>query len=163
LVGDVSRVDTGVLEELLAAGRVPVVATIAPDHGGGPHNLHPDTAPGALAAALRAGRALPATPRPRRPAASPEPPTPRAGGRADRLVVLTDVPGLLSAYPDPTSLVARIGADELEELMPGLAGGMLPKMEACLRAVRGGVPVAVVADGRTPHATLRAFAGEEGF
>jgi acetylglutamate kinase len=111
------------VEKLLADGHIPVVSTIAPDVHGVPHNLNADTAAAALAIALR----------------------------ANRLVILTDVPGLFADWPDPHSLIPRISASQLEELMPKLAPGILPKVEACLRAVRGGVPAAQVV-GDLEHA-----------
>lgn len=122
LVGDCASVDPTVVRELLAAGRVPVIATVAPDAAGVPHNLNADTAAAALAIELGAAK----------------------------LVMLTDVAGLYRAWPDPASLVDALCADELEILMPTLEAGMVPKMEACLRAVRAGVSAAHVVDGRDP-------------
>jgi acetylglutamate kinase len=69
-------------------------------------------------------------------------------------VILTDVAGLYANYPDPDSVISALTADELEPMLPGLESGMAPKMEACLRAVRGGVPQAHVIDGRVPHSVL---------
>ena len=125
-VGDVDTVDTSAVDDLIAAGRIPVIATVAPDAGGVLHNVNADTAASALAVAL--------------------------GAR--KLVVLTDVPGLYTDWPDTDSLTSEITADDLEKLMPGLESGMVPKMEACLRAVRGGVPQATVIDGRLRHSVL---------
>ena len=133
-VGDVDQVDTSAVDDLIAAGRIPVIATVAPDVDGVPHNVNADTAAAALAEAL--------------------------GAR--KLVVLTDVPGLYTAWPDTTSLTSEIDADALEKLLPSLADGMVPKMEACLRAVRGGVPAAHVVDGRVPHCTLLEVFTSEG-
>lgn len=116
LVGDAGEIRPSLVEKLLADGHIPVVSTIAPDSRGVPHNLNADTAASALAIALG----------------------------ATRLIILTDVPGLFSAWPDPQSLIPRISTRELEELMPKLAPGILPKVEACVRAVRGGVPAAQV-------------------
>jgi acetylglutamate kinase len=121
-VGDVAAVRPAILTDLLDAGRIPVVATVAPDVAGVPHNLNADTAAGAFAIALGAAR----------------------------LVMLTDVAGLYRAWPDPTTLIDSLDPDELELMMPSLSAGMVPKMEACLRAVRGGVPAAHVVDGREP-------------
>jgi acetylglutamate kinase len=121
-VGDVAAVRPAILFDLLNAGRIPVVATVAPDAVGVPHNLNADTAAGALAVALG----------------------------ADQLVMLTDVAGVYRAWPDPTTLIDALDTDELEQMMPSLSAGMVPKMEACLRAVRGGVPAAHVVDGRDP-------------
>jgi acetylglutamate kinase len=126
LVGDVVTVDPASVLDLIRAGRIPVVSTVAPDADGVVHNVNADTAASALAVALG----------------------------AEKLVVLTDVEGLYTDWPDRSSLVAKIGADELEKLLPGLTSGMVPKMEACLRAVRGGVPAAHVIDGRLAHSVL---------
>ncbi|BBH63489.1 acetylglutamate kinase [Actinoplanes sp. OR16] len=134
-VGDVDQVDTSAVDDLIAAGRIPVVATVAPDVNGVPHNVNADTAASALAVAL--------------------------GAR--KLVVLTDVPGLYTNWPDTGSLTSEIDADALEKLLPSLESGMAPKMEACLRAVRGGVPAAHVVDGRVAHSTLLEVFTEEGF
>jgi acetylglutamate kinase len=134
-VGDVAEVDTSAVDDLIAAGRIPVVATVAPDVAGVLHNVNADTAAAALAVAL--------------------------GAR--KLVVLTDVPGLYTAWPDTSSLTSEIDADALEKLLPGLEAGMVPKMEACLRAVRGGVPAAHVVDGRVAHSTLLEVFTPEGF
>ncbi|WP_066912762.1 acetylglutamate kinase [Millisia brevis] len=132
LVGDVTAVDPTVVLDAIAAGRVPVVSTIAPDRDGQAHNINADTAAAALAEALG----------------------------ADELIMLTDVEGLYTDWPDRDSLVDRIADDALETLLPTLESGMVPKMEACLRAVRGGVPVARVIDGRVPHSVLGALFDE---
>jgi acetylglutamate kinase len=134
-VGDVAQVDTSAVDDLIAAGRIPVVASVAPDADGVVHNVNADTAASALAVAL--------------------------GAR--KLVVLTDVPGLYTNWPDTTSLTSQIDSDTLEKLLPGLQSGMVPKMEACLRAVQGGVPAAHVVDGRVPHSTLLEVFTSEGF
>jgi acetylglutamate kinase len=126
LVGDVVEVDAGLVNGLLADGRVPVVASVCRGADGGTYNVNADTAAAAVAVALG----------------------------AEKLVVLTDVPGLYVDWPDTEEVVSMLTAAELEPLLPGLADGMLPKMEACLRAVRGGVPAAHVVDGRVPHALL---------
>jgi acetylglutamate kinase len=129
LVGDVSDVDPGTVHALLADGRIPVVATVARGSEGETYNVNADSAAAALAVALG----------------------------ASKLVVLTDVEGLYpdwSANGDSGDVVSEIAATDLEKLLPGLSAGMAPKMEACLRAVRGGVPRAHVLDGRVPHAVL---------
>jgi acetylglutamate kinase len=135
LVGDVASVNVDAVTDLIGAGRIPVISTVAPDAKGVVHNLNADTAAGALAAAL--------------------------GAR--KLIVLTDVAGLYRDWPDQSSLVSQIGVDELAELLPKLESGMVPKMEACLRAVRGGVPAAHVVDGRVPHSVLLEIFTDEGF
>ncbi|WP_432794082.1 acetylglutamate kinase [Rhodococcus ruber] len=134
LVGDVTSVDPAAVHDLVAAGRIPVVSTIAPDADGVVHNINADTAAGALAEALG----------------------------AEKLVVLTDVEGLYTDWPDRSSLATSIDVDALAELLPSLDAGMVPKMEACLRAVRGGVPTAHVIDGRQPHSVLLELLTEEG-
>jgi acetylglutamate kinase len=135
LVGDVSTVDPGVLNDLLDGGRIPVISTVAPDADGVVHNLNADTAASAVAVALG----------------------------AQKFVVLTDVAGLYSDWPDRSSLISRLTAGELAELLPRLEAGMVPKMEACLRAVRGGVPQAHVIDGRVAHSILLEVFTSEGF
>ncbi|MFC7614220.1 acetylglutamate kinase [Actinokineospora soli] len=125
-VGDVVAVNPAAVLDIVDAGRIPVVSTVAPDVDGVPHNVNADTAAAALAVALG----------------------------AEKLVVLTDVEGLYADWPDRSSLVHEIRAGELEKLLPNLASGMVPKMEACLRAVQGGVPRAHVIDGRLAHSVL---------
>ena len=134
LVGDVVTVDPAAVHDILAAGRIPVVAGVAPDVAGTVYNINADSAAAALAAALGAAK----------------------------LVVLTDVEGLYANYPDPDSLVSALTAAELEPLLPTLESGMAPKMEACLRAVRGGVGRAHVIDGRVPHSVLLEVFTSEG-
>lgn len=135
LVGDVVSVNVSAVTDLIDAGRIPVISTVAPDSDGVVHNLNADTAAGALAAALG----------------------------AQKLVVLTDVPGFYRNWPDTGSLVSHIGADEVEALLPGVQSGMVPKLEACLRAVRGGVAAAHIVDGRVPHSVLLEIFTDEGF
>ncbi len=135
LVGDVERVNPAAVTDLIAAGRIPVISTVAPDADGVVHNLNADTAASALAVALH----------------------------AQKLVVLTDVEGLYADWPDRDSLLSEIAADQLEDMLSGLASGMIPKMEACLRAVRGGVPQAHVIDGRVAHSLLLEVFTDEGF
>ena len=127
-VGDVIGVRTEPVLALLEAGLIPVIAGIAPDKDrpGESLNINADAAAGALATALG----------------------------AEKLVILTDVAGLYSNWPDRDSLVSSITADELEALLPGLESGMIPKMRACLDAVRGGVEKAAIIDGREPHSVL---------
>jgi acetylglutamate kinase len=126
LVGEVVAVNPDAVLDIVRAGRIPVVSTVAPDADGLAHNVNADTAAGAIAVALA----------------------------AEKLVMLTDVEGLYADWPDPDSLLNTIRADELAELLPRLASGMIPKMEACLAAVRGGVPRAHVIDGRLAHSVL---------
>jgi acetylglutamate kinase len=125
-VGDVTSVDPSAIEALLEQGRVPVIATVARGVDGEIYNVNADTAAAAIAAALG----------------------------AEKLMVLTNVEGLYRDYGGSDEVISQISADELEALLPELSEGMAPKMEACLRAVRAGVPQAHVVDGRVAHALL---------
>jgi acetylglutamate kinase len=144
LVGEIVAIDAGAIGALLGDGRIPVVSSVASGADGQVYNVNADTAAGALAVALGAAK----------------------------LIVLTDVPGLYRDWPssaggapaggapagaapaDPADVISQLSAGELERLLPGLSAGMIPKMEACLTAVRGGVPQAHVLDGRLSHAIL---------
>lgn len=134
LVGDVSEVNPEVVHQLLADFHIPVVATIGRGEDGQAYNVNADTAAAALASALG----------------------------AEKLIVLTDVEGLYENYPASDEVISEIRADDLERLLPSLDGGMVPKMEACLRAVRDGVPRAHVLDGRVPHSLLLEVFTDEG-
>ncbi|MFF0911383.1 acetylglutamate kinase [Microbacterium enclense] len=127
-VGDVVTVDPQPVLDHLAAGRVPIVSSIAPDldHPGSSLNVNADAAAAALATALD----------------------------AKKLVVLTDVPGLYADWPNRDSLVSHLTSTELRAMLPTLESGMIPKMQACLDAVDGGVPTAAIIDGRVPHSVL---------
>jgi acetylglutamate kinase len=140
LVGDIAEVDPSMVKALLADGRIPVISSLArgagglggPDGPDGPdgaatvYNVNADTAAAALAVALGAAK----------------------------LVVLTDVEGLYRDWPNSDEVISELDADDLEKLLPTLSAGMIPKMEACLTAVKGGVPHAHVLDGRLRHAIL---------
>lgn len=134
LVGDVAEVDAGAVLDLIDAGRIPVVSSVAPDADGVVHNVNADTAAAALAVELG----------------------------AEKLVVLTDVEGLYRNYPVDTEIVQEITAGELTTLLPSLSSGMIPKMQACLRAVEGGVPEATIIDGRIPNSLLLEVFTDEG-
>lgn len=134
LVGEVAAVNTDAISDLIAAGRIPVVASVSPDAAGSVHNLNADTAAAALAAALG----------------------------ADRLIILTDVEGLYADWPNTDQIIASITTTELRALLPSLAAGMIPKMEACLLAVEDGVPLATIVDGRKPHSLLLEIFTDEG-
>ncbi|KAA8969739.1 acetylglutamate kinase [Mycobacterium sp.] len=126
LVGNVDRVNTAAVLDLIAAGRIPVVSTLAPDTEGVVHNINADTAAAALAEALA----------------------------AEKLLMLTDVEGLYTRWPDADSLVSEIDTATLTQLLPTVQAGMIPKVEACLHAVGGGVPSAHIIDGRVEHCVL---------
>jgi len=133
-VGDVVAVDPSAIHALIDAGRIPVLATVARGRDGLTYNVNADTAAAAVAVGLN----------------------------AEKLIVLTDVEGLYADWPQSTEIISRITADRLAELLPKLSSGMVPKMEACLRAVEGGVPRAHVLDGRVPHALLLEIFTSEG-
>ncbi|WP_405085741.1 acetylglutamate kinase [Microbispora sp. NBC_01389] len=142
-VGEIVRVEAGAVRALLDDGRIPVVSSVARGEDGGIYNVNADTAAAALAVALK----------------------------ASKLIVLTDVEGLYADWQPPEEgeepgsgleVVSRITASELAALLPSLSSGMVPKMEACLKAVRGGVPQAHVLDGRVPHALLLEVFTDEG-
>lgn len=133
-VGDVVEVDPSAMFALIEAGRIPVLATVARGRDGLTYNVNADTAAAAVAVGLG----------------------------AEKLIVLTDVEGLYADWPTSTEVVSQIDTEALAALLPGLASGMVPKMEACLRAVEGGVPRAHVLDGRVPHALLLEIFTSEG-
>jgi acetylglutamate kinase len=133
-VGDVVAVDPAVVTALTDAGRIPVVSSIARDQSGQVFNVNADTAAAALAIALG----------------------------AEKLLFLTDVEGLYRNWPDTTDVISSISATALRELLPSLSSGMIPKMEAALRAVEAGVTKAHVIDGRLAHAVLLELITDEG-
>lgn len=127
LVGGVTKVDPHAIHALQQAGKIPVVATVAPDGAGEILNVNADTGAAALAIALG----------------------------AVKLVMLTDVPGLYADWPHCQTLIGRLNTARAQELLPTLSAGMAPKIGACVTAVRGGVAQAQVIDGRNEHAVLR--------
>lgn len=134
LVGDVVEVNPAPVLDLIAAGRIPVIATVAPDEDGAVHNVNADTAAGALAVALG----------------------------AERLVMMTDVAGLYADWPASEEIIACITTSELAAMLPSLESGMVPKMESCLNAVSDGVPRATIIDGREPHTLLLEIFTDDG-
>jgi acetylglutamate kinase len=124
-VGRIERVNAGIIEHI-AADYVPVIASVGADRGGRSHNVNADEAAAAVA---------------------------RAVG-AYKIMFLTDVPGWLRDPSDPASVISEAGADEVEAAMPATAGGMRPKLQACLDAIHGGVSFAHIVDGRMPHSVL---------
>ncbi len=135
LVGDIAEVRPAAVHSVLAAGHVPVVASIARSDSGEVLNVNADTAAAAIAVSLE----------------------------AEKLVMLTDVEGLYAGWDGSAGdVVGELCAADLRSLLPQLEGGMVPKMQACLTAVDGGVPAAHVLDGRLPHALLLEIFTESG-
>lgn len=134
LVGDIVTIRAETVEALLDSGKVPIIASVARGVDGGVYNVNADTAAAELAVALG----------------------------AMKLVVLTDVEGLYADWPTSEEVLSELTISQLEELLPTLAAGMIPKMDACRRAVRGGVPQAHVLDGRVPHAVLLEIFTDDG-
>lgn len=135
-VGNVVEVDPQPVLDQLSAGRVPVVSSIAPDldHPGSSLNVNADAAAAALAVALK----------------------------ASKLVILTDVPGLYADWPNRDSLVSHLTSTQLQQMLPMLESGMIPKMTACLDAVSAGVDSAAIIDGRVQHSVLVEIFTDEG-
>lgn len=135
-VGDIEKVRTHVIDGLLADGLVPVLSTVGVDINGQPYNINADTAAGAVAEALG----------------------------AEKIVYLTDIAGLRKDIDDVTSLIQRITVDELSALIADgtISGGMIPKVESCMQAVRGGVKSAHILDGRIAHVLLLELFTDQG-
>jgi acetylglutamate kinase len=134
LVGEVHTVNPRSVLQAIDAGKIPVISTVAPTVLGELLNVNADLAAASLAVALG----------------------------AEKLMVLTDVPGLYANWPNLDSLVSEISVAELRLLIPLLESGMIPKMQACLEAVEGGVPKAHIIDGRQPHSILLEIFTESG-
>jgi acetylglutamate kinase len=134
LVGEVATVRPEAVLDVIEAGRIPVISSVAPDSEGAVYNVNADTAAAALAVALG----------------------------AEKLLILTDVEGLYENWPDSTEVIGEIGPEALTAMLPSLASGMVPKMTACLAAIQGGVPRTTVVDGREPHAVLLEIFTDEG-
>jgi acetylglutamate kinase len=135
-VGDIEKVRTHVIDGLLADGLVPVLSTVGVDINGQPYNINADTAAGAIAEALG----------------------------AEKIVYLTDIAGLRKDIDDAASLIQRITVDELSALIADgtISGGMIPKVESCMQAVRGGVKSAHILDGRIAHVLLLELFTDQG-
>lgn len=134
LVGEVRSVNPRAVLAAIDAGLVPVISTVAPTVQGELLNVNADLAAASLAVALG----------------------------AEKLMILTDVAGLYANWPSRDSLISEITAPELRDLLPKLESGMIPKMQACLSAIDGGVPRAHIIDGRTPHSILLEVFTKEG-
>ena len=134
LVGRIERVNAGVIEHI-AADYIPVIASVGADRDGRSHNVNADEAAAAVARALG----------------------------AYKIMFLTDVPGWLRDPSDVESVISEAGADEVERALEVVAGGMRPKLQACLDAIHGGVSFAHIVDGRVPHSVLLEIFTDEGF
>jgi acetylglutamate kinase len=134
LVGEVASVRPEAVLDVIEAGRIPVISSVAPDPEGAVHNVNADTAAAALAVALGAAK----------------------------LLILTDVEGLYQNWPDSDDVIGEISPEALRAMLPTLSSGMVPKMTACLAAIEGGVPRTTVVDGREPHAVLLEIFTDEG-
>jgi acetylglutamate kinase len=126
LVGNVKKVDVKQVIDVLESGQIPVISTIGIDKDKNIYNVNADTAASAIAIAMK----------------------------AHKMVILTDVAGLMEKYPDETTLIPTVDIAGLKKIMPSLDEGMKPKMQACLEAIEAGVKRAHVIDGRAPHAVL---------
>jgi len=135
-VGDIERVRTHVIDGLLADGLVPVLSTVGVDVHGQPFNINADTAAGAIAEALS----------------------------AEKIIYLTDIAGLRKDIDDASSLIQKITVTELGELIADgtISGGMIPKIESCMQAVKGGVKSAHILDGRIAHVLLLELFTDQG-
>jgi acetylglutamate kinase len=132
-VGRIERVNVGVIEHV-ASDYIPVIASVGADRDGRSYNVNADEAAGAVAGAIG----------------------------AYKVVFLTDVPGWLEDPADPQSLIGRATVEQVQEALPGLAGGMRPKLEACMQAIHGGVSAAHILDGRIAHSLLLELFTDEG-
>ena len=135
-VGEVSRVDPAVLQSLVNSGHIPVVTSVAADESGQPYNINADTVAGELAAALG----------------------------AEKLILLTDVAGILEDRNDPESLVKKIDIKGVTKMIEDgiVGGGMIPKVSCCIRSLSQGVKTASIIDGRVPHSLLLEILTDEG-
>jgi acetylglutamate kinase len=127
-VGEVSSIDTRLIETLIGAGHIPVISSVACDETGQAFNINADTVAGELAAALG----------------------------AEKLILLTDIAGILEDYKNPDTLIRSLGIQQARELIEKgiVSGGMIPKVQCCVRSLAQGVRAAHIVDGRVPHSLL---------
>jgi acetylglutamate kinase len=127
-VGEVSNIESDILKTLVQAGYIPVVSSVASDDGGQAYNINADTVAGEIAAALG----------------------------AEKLILLTDTKGILTDYKDPSTLLPKLDIQQARQLIDDgiVAGGMIPKVNCCVRSLAQGVGAAHIIDGRIPHALL---------
>jgi len=127
-VGEVSSIDSGILKSLVESGYIPIVSSVASDETGQAYNINADTVAGEIAAALG----------------------------AEKLILLTDTKGILKDYKDPSTLLPKLDIQQARQLIETgvVAGGMIPKVNCCVRSLAQGVGAAHILDGRVPHALL---------
>ena len=135
-VGEVTNVNTGVIESLVNSGYVPVISSVAADENGQAYNINADTVAGEIAAALQ----------------------------AEKLILLTDTPGILYDYHDPSTLLNKLDIQKARDLIEQgiVSGGMIPKVNCCVRSLAQGVHAAHILDGRLPHSLLLEILTDEG-
>ena len=135
-VGEVTNVNTGLIESLVDNGYVPVISSVAADENGQAYNINADTVAGEIAAALQ----------------------------AEKLILLTDTPGILSDYHDPSTLIKKVDIQKARDLIDQgiVSGGMIPKVNCCVRSLAQGVRAAHILDGRLPHSMLLEILTDEG-
>lgn len=135
-VGEVSSVDIGLIESLVKSGYVPIISSVAADENGQAYNINADTVAGEIAAALQ----------------------------AEKLILLTDTPGILEDYHDRSTLIAQLDIQKARQLIETgiVSGGMIPKVSCCVRSLAQGVKAAHIIDGRVPHALLLEVLTDEG-
>ncbi|MGV2828283.1 acetylglutamate kinase [Myxosarcina sp. GI1(2024)] len=135
-VGEVTNIDTGLVESLVNSGYVPVISSVAADDNGQAYNINADTVAGEIAAALQ----------------------------AEKLILLTDTPGILEDYHDPSTLLTKLDIQKARNLIDRgiVSGGMIPKVNCCVRSLAQGVRAAHILDGRLPHSLLLEILTDEG-
>jgi acetylglutamate kinase len=135
-VGDVTEVNADIINTLLDSGYIPVISTLGCDEQGNTYNINGDTGAGRIASAIG----------------------------AERLIMMTDIEGIMTDKDDPNSLIPKLTVSEAEKLMDQriISGGMIPKVSCCIDALNDGVKAAVIIDGRVPHATLMEILTDEG-
>ena len=135
-VGEVANVNIDLVESLVNSGYIPVISSVAADIDGQAYNINADTVAGEIAAALG----------------------------AEKLILLTDTPGILEDYHDPSTLLAHLSIRKARDLIDDgiVAGGMIPKVNCCVRSIAQGVKAAHIIDGRIPHSILLEIFTDDG-
>jgi acetylglutamate kinase len=135
-VGQITKINISPVEDLLEKGYIPVISTVGSDSEGNTYNINGDTAASYIAGALK----------------------------AERLIMMTDIAGILEDHNDPSTLISEINISEAEKLFETgiISGGMIPKVECCVEAIHKGVKNVVIMDGRVPHSILMELLTDEG-